>query len=422
MMQGGDASDTQDLSHIPIAGREAIYMQIQQHMMDTTARHALAYIGYHGAGKTALLRQLPMYVDLAIISVFLPLSDLVLDDEEALLTRFVIRTTQVLSQYDYSMSRIPALSDDEDEDAIPMREWLRDDYLPEVMHVIRGQRRLLWLLDDFNLLLDAIEKGDMPKDFVSYLHSLMMAQPQLGIVVTAHTDDEARLLALEPFLKTSAIHRLQALPLDASIMMLKEAAPYFSEKDLTRLHQATGGHPLWLAHATTELDATSSISEIIDRVFGLASADIAKTWGDLQPNEQYILQALAELHYQNPLADVTLDDVTRWVINSDVNMDSTDIYSALRSLEFREIISTSDSKIAFRAELVRRWLLMNQGNQVQRQRVSKQASNGSAPAMNGRLIVALVVIAIVALVVLWLLSQAPGIAGGGLVPTVTFSG
>ncbi|MAU08683.1 MAG: hypothetical protein CL607_02585 [Anaerolineaceae bacterium] len=412
-------SDQQDMSHIPIAGREAIYMQIQQHLMDTSARHALAYIGYAGIGKTALLRQLPMYVDLAIISVFLPLSDLVLDDEEALLTRFVIRTTQVLAQYDYSLSRIPALSDDEDDDAPSMREWLRDEYLPQVMGVIRGARRLLWLLDDFDLLMDAIKKGDMPEDFIDYLHSLMLAQPQLGIVLTAHTDDETRLLTLEPFIKMNAIHRLHALPLDAGIAMLKEAAPYFSQNDLTKLHQATGGHPLWLAHGATLLDATASMSEIIDRVYPLAAADIAHIWGDLQPNEQYILQALADLYYQNPLANVTLQDVTQWIINSGVNMDSTDIHSALRSLEFRELINNTDGKISIRADLVRRWLLQNQNSHPQRQRASSDTD--SSRSVDLRLIAILVGIAIVAVIVLWLLSQVPGLAGGDVVPTVTFS-
>ncbi|QPC82222.1 hypothetical protein G4Y79_21440 [Phototrophicus methaneseepsis] len=417
-IEPGETSPTENLSHIHIMGREAIYMQVQQHMMDTTSRQALAYIGYPGTGKTALLRQLPMYVDLAIISVFLPIAELTLENEDALLTRFVIRTNQVMSQYDYSMSRIPSLSDDED--SPPMRDWLKETYLPEVLHIIRGQRRLVWLLDDFDLLLDAIDKNTLPDDFVTFLQELLVAYPPFGIVLTADTDAESRLLNLGTFLSTSSIHRLQSLPQEAGLAMLQDTAPYFSEGDLKKLYQATGGHALWLARAANALDPTATISEIIDYIYKHSTSDIAAIWARLSPNEQTILQAIAERYYQDPLSPVTLADVTQWVINSDASMDSTDIHSALRGLEYRELILTGEN-IQIRSELVRRWLLSNQPHDAT---VNKRQTNEAQPSsiqLNWRWIAVIILLIVIILAVAAYLGQPPTLDGSEALPTVTFS-
>jgi putative ATPase len=402
------------------AGRELLYARLQQHILDPANRHAIIYTGHEGMGKTALLQHFSSVFDDTMLSFYVSLEKMDLRDEENWLQHLIGESNQLLGVHNFSLSRVPSLETEDIDEAneiseISLKDWMRDTYLTEILHIIRPHRRLVWLFDDAEYLLNASD------EHLSYLHNLLEKHPQLAIVLTLDTEHEDKLSQLAPLVNPTTVERIHRLSYDESADLIRQYAPGAEDSSIKNIFEATGGHPRLLARFGQELQkrwTEQSDSQALEAakkvVYEASLEEFREIWLSLSRDERLVLTGIASLIYDDPLRQVMPKFIENWLIETDYPMDIVAISAALRSLDYRDIVSQHQNHgTQLVMALMQRWLLeharLDDTDNNSRGRVSVQ-------------LVVIVLLAIVLLIALFLLLPNPIISNSTGLATATLSG
>lgn len=389
----------------PFAGREAIYARLQQDILDPADRHAIIYLGHDGMGKSALLQHFSsVFDDSILLSIYVSLETMDLADKEALFQYLLTETNLLLDKHSFSLSRVPSLdTDDENEDGevqVSLKNWMRDTYLPEVLQIIRPHRRLVWLFDDAEYLLKIADEQ------ITYLHELLEKHAQLAIVLTLDTEYEDKLNQLAPLVKPTAAERIHRLSYEESADLMRQYAPGIEDSFIQDIFEASGGQARLLARYGQELRkrwAEQSDSQAFEEsqavVYEASLDEFRVIWLSLSRDERLVLTGIASLIYNDPLQMVTPELIANWLIETDYPMDIVAINAALRSLDYRDIVSQHQNHgTRLVIGLMQQWLLeharLDDTGQNNRGKVSLQ-------------LVVIIMVVIVLLIALFLLLPNP---------------
>jgi hypothetical protein len=252
------------------------------------------------------------------------------------------------------------------------RAWLFDTFMPEFIQVLRPHRRLIFLVDDVQLLLQAVNDGRLPADTLSALHKLLQHFRQLGLVMTLTTGYEGDLPRFVPLVAISGVLRLGDLSAEESADLLRQpvAGLYRVQDDAVAwAHRAGGGQPVLMQRFGSALyDAweddpsqtnmtAEDVKAILPTVYNASSEWLRGLW-DLQAgNEKLVLTALAHLLYDDPLAHIEAEQIAHWLVQSDTPLDLTAVKATVRALEYEEVIDSGPNGLRFGAGMLHSWLL-----------------------------------------------------------------
>lgn len=389
-----DFIPTPDANPSIVVGRDSVYARLQQHILDPSQRRAIVYTGHTGIGKTTLLRHFSAVFDDPFLSIYTALSDEAFDTSHAILQHLIDAILRLLAHGNYSLSRLPDFDEASD---MPLDDWFKDTFLPDVFSIIRPHRRIIWLVDDAQRL------QVLGEDTLLYWHNILSAYNQFTIVMTLHTDYEAVLPKLEPLVSTVHAERLHRLSRDNSIDLIRYYATGANDEIVKAIFKATGGHPQFLNYYGTALRTYWSEygdSEAFERAkvdaYQASRTDFRELWRKLTRDERLVLTAIASLIYDDPLHAVTPKQIEQWLVETDYLLDIVTINSALRGLDYRDIVKQQVGKnIELTMSLMQQWLLEQArlDNAVQEQR-------GQLPVR--LVIIAVVIIVILIALVLWI--------------------
>lgn len=354
----------------PFAGRQAVFNRLYGHLTDPAQTHAMLVVGRQRIGKTVLLRQFGKVFDDSFIAVPIALRALHIKYESNWLMALVNAALNILNQREFNLARLtpPPVADDE------LRIWLSDTRLPEIFNIIRAHRRLVFLLDDAEALIDAIVAGSLPMDSFSYLHHLLQTHPQLDIVLTLNTRYEDNLGALSPLSGPVNVVRLNALTLEETteLLRLPNAQTYkITDTVAKAVQQATGGIPhlvqqfgfllyaYWQKNGEFSEINPSLVKSLIPHVYEESEEDFKIIWHDLSRDERLVLTAISSLLYDDPLRKIDTDSIENWLVETDYPADAVAINAALRGLEYNQIVAHTPAGISVEASLMQKWLLEN---------------------------------------------------------------
>ncbi len=341
---------------IAFAGRQTVFARLQQQILDPPHRHALTFSGHDGMGKTALLKQCLHVFDENLLLVFTSLSETSYKNSDILLKSFINGINYLLNEKNFSLSRVP---DIEADSASNLSDWFRDVYLPEVIHIIRPGRRIVWLIDDANELLK------FEADFLAYLQDLLISQPQFSIILSISTTYEDKLSQLHPLINPVMVERIPRLTDDESMDLIRQYAPGIDETISEKIFIASGGHPRLLSRFGQTLQkhrAENADNEAFNlagkEVYLSSDEDLRAMWLKLSRDERLVLTAIASLIYQNPLEAVTAAGIEAWLVETDYLLDIVAINAALRGLDYQDIVSQQQHDgIKLTMGLMQQWLL-----------------------------------------------------------------
>lgn len=398
-----------------IVGREAIYARLQQHVLDPPHRQAILFTGHDGIGKTALLQHFTRMFDNQILGVYFPLSEAPLHSTDAWIDNLIERTNEMLEAYNFTVERVTSLEEVDNE---TYDNWFRDIYLFEVMHLIRPHRRMVWLFDDIEYLLDALPEQ------VTYLHQLLQTHLQLTIICTLNTEYEDRIADLAPLVTTANSERLHRLSVDDSINLIRQYAPGSTDEMVSTIYNMTGGHPLLLSNIGTELNkawASHSDNEALriaqPAAYNLSQAHFRQLWQRLSQNERIVLTTIANLIYDDPLRNVGVDTIQSWLIETDYPLDTTTIHAALRGLDYLDIVNhqrNAGYKIV--AGMMQTWLLEH----ARLSDIENGTASGIRMSISWRAVIGVVIIVILLTILLFSLPT-PISSPTEILPTVTLA-
>jgi hypothetical protein len=359
-----------DLALAPFAGRQAALAQLHARLADPANTEAMLYLGRKGVGKTAFLRHVYSALDETFIGVYIALDDSATTDEmEWLLTLARYATAELIGR-GYPLGRLtelpPPLSD--------VRGWFVKTFVPELLSVIRAHRRMVFLLDDADVLLDALVAGRLPDDSFVFLRDVLNSTRQLEMVLTLAARREGEVGRMAPLISVQTAYRLSNLTPDetASLLQAPVAGLYrVPEPTVAVLHRATGGAPALLRmfgealfrHWEDEPDVTTAsvdqVRALIPLIYTRAEDVFQEIWNARAPNEQLTLTAISRLYYDNPLGKIDAEAIADWLVETEFPLDTTAINAAIRSLEYDEILTQGPTGVSINAGMMQTWLMDN---------------------------------------------------------------
>ncbi len=419
-----------DLGLAPFTGRKPAFARLHQYLRDPHGNKALLYQGRRLNGKTAFLQHCESVFDESFIGVYFPLRTQSLKSETDFFRLAVQGSLRVLTQRDLTLSRLPEWPDEETD----LRAWLYEVWLPGVWQVIRPQRQLVWLVDDADLLLDAVNGGKIKQDFFGYLQHLLDDHPQLKLVMTLSEERELDIPHMQPLVDLTQVQRLLHLkPPESAALLHEPVRDLYTVVDAgaAEVYQLTGGQPQWLQRTAFHLyrfweDQSpqnyiqlEDVKSLIPAIYAQSTDELQAVWDGLTDNEKLLLTAISQLLYDDPLRPIDTDRLAAWLVETDYPLDATAIHAVIRSLDYREIITQQQSAIRISAQLMQRWLLEN----AQLQPRSGSLKRQTAPVdwrLDWRVLAVIIALGLILLLIL-LAASSQGVLTDPPLPTVTLT-
>ncbi len=402
----------------PFAARDDALARIHQHLTTESHPQALVFVGRAACGKTALLRAFDTVFDpLNVWGLYIDLKTAPLHDESAWLRLLFTRAYDAALAHGFSAERLPTLPDSVDD----LRAWLTETGYPELFRVIRAARRIVYLLDNADALLDALARGTLPATHPAYLQSLLGSQ--CAMILTVPLADEARLSALAPLVGDATPFRLRHFDTTQVAQVVAAVTNQPLDKTLGQeVAQLSGGQPMLTRYIAEHLARGEALPAAADAVYTQALGFFRQQWDSLNENERRTLSAMAALTYANPLTTFTASALEAWLADSDAPLDLTAVNVALRGLEYHEIIAPTSQGVTLRGELLRRWLIAY-ARHPSAVVVRPRARPASLPESVPRVLWILLAVGTVLALLVILLAIASLSAGSGaqVVPTVVLN-
>jgi hypothetical protein len=300
-----------------------------------------------------------------------------------------------LARREYTLNRVPAIGETQG------RAWFADEFLPAVYHTIRPHRRLVLLFDNAHLLIDAVARGDLAQDTFLMLAELLHRDAQLAAVLSLDAERELDLTAMQPLV--GEVYRLTNLsPEECALLVPPDSAE--------AVYKATNGSPALVQRFAYYLYQGANLKAAAGVIYGNSQQEFREMWLRLPRSERLTLTAISSLLYADPLQGCEADAIGKWLVETDYALDNTAINAALRSLEYRDILSHGAKGYVPAGGFMQRWLLEN-----------ARLETAAEPTTRRRWwVLALVVAGMLAMLLLWIaLSGTAPPLSSDTPPTVT---
>jgi len=360
-------------------GHQEAVAFLRRHMVGAVNKDILILFGRLGMGKTSLLHQTAFVVDERYQTVYVDTSAADLSSTAAFLIYLsgVIRTRmEAIGASTYRLPEVPPPSIQDSD----LRTWFADDFLDVAVTAIRRDRFLVLMLDDMQLLFQAIDAEKLPADFIDYLGNLLGQHERLDIVAAVDVAYEARAMHHPTTANIHTHFRLHPLDPSAARQLIIEpvAAEYgYEEETIQAILKLCGGFP-FLLHSVCRLvyrarENNPAIKvippEFLDYIYTAALEETGEVmhslWERTSPNQRAALHALLDLRQQHPeQAAFALGGIHALVRRQ---MNQTQLVAALRTLEYDALIkTTTNGEYYFCTALEAAWL-ENQRSEAARQ-------------------------------------------------------
>jgi hypothetical protein len=352
-------------------GHEDTIAFLQLHLSGRVHQKALVIVGAPGIGKSSLLAQVSLVVDERYPSVNIDLSNLELKGPVALIATIVDKTRAMMTAIQASTYRLPPFPDPTDP-GVDLLEWLEKEYLDVVFAAIRRQRHFVLMLDNVHLLFDAIDAGDLPATFITYLQGLLERHEQFDLVATLDITYEERALQMSPFDDANLYARLSLLPLEVARRIVTEPTGgvyQFTPAALDKVLRLAGGHPFHLhslcrliyrrweeAPYITTIEV-EDVEAIYPAALELAGQTVDGLAAHLRPNEEAVLLAMLALRKQEGAHPIHPDQIEDHLSKTPYPLNTLQIAAALRGLEYWGLLQSNQyGRYLFPAGIHADWL------------------------------------------------------------------
>jgi len=354
-------------------GRDDVFAFIRQRLVTGRRAQTIAIIGQRGMGKTSVLLQIANQIESRFMTAYIDLADVRFDAVGGLFATMADAARQALETAGLSTVHLPPAPQDP---GVDLLKWFSETYLDATLSGLRRGRRLIFLFDDTTKLLDAIDRRDIPEDFGETLSQLIARDERLDIIFAVNAEDESRLENFAP-LNDPLLHKRLGLLDDASAEALirRPVAPFYEVQPdaVEGILSMAGGYP-YLLHVINGLIweramarrqpgpiTLNDVNAVVRQATDESDPVLRLVWEHSTTNERLTLSALTALTSANRGMPIRVEDVRVWLLReSDVPLDETAIASALRRLEYREVLrATANGLYTFTTGLQHQWLVLN---------------------------------------------------------------
>ena len=353
----------------PFYGRAELFSAIAAQLEGARQDNIIILIGQRRMGKTSVLRRLGTVLREKLGDIYVPvlidLQGILGDGETAFFREIATILVEQLRRHDIHFK--PLAPDAFREDP---GHTFRRQFLPRVLESL-GNRRLLLVFDELEVLEERIRDGSLTPRILPYLRSLMQHESGISFIFAGtHRLDELTRSYWSVFFNLAIYLEINHLDPEESNRLFTEPTRGAFEIDpraLERAYRLTGGHPHFSQLLARELVSRRNqkrlayvtpedLRVVAERVAEKGRLHIAYLWEESSAEERCFLAALTETLDLEGAA--SLEAVHRCL--AEHGHGDLRPASLLRALERRRILRKDTGGISFHVDLLRRWL--RQGN------------------------------------------------------------
>jgi MFS family permease len=329
-------------------GRQDVISYIQDNLA-ASHRNNLVLIGQRRTGKTSLLKQLPGHLGDDYLPVYLDGQSLGLDP--GLPNFFLNLATEIIFALE---DREFFIDTPEPEDfANSPATTFEKQFLPTVRTAI-GERHLLILLDEFEELETAIQRGNLDASIFSFLRHIIQHSENMSVVFCGtHRIEELAADYWSVLFNISLYRSIGFLERDEALRLIQDPVIEFDMRydDLAfdKIWRVSAGHPYFLQllchslvnwHNKTERSyvTISDVNAALDEILSSGEAHFVYLWSEATPIERIVLATLSRII---PLTgQATPVQITDYLVERGVSVERQAIQDALHHLSLREVLES----------------------------------------------------------------------------------
>jgi HEAT repeat protein len=354
-------------------GRQDVFDWIAENISSLDQPNILILHGERRMGKTSILYQLgarppsPQHV-----CVFFSLELASTRSAGDLLLDLALAIREQLAKVEVTLPK-PS-----EEDLMSNAQRAFRHYYYKVVEPALGERRLLIMVDEFDILLDKVDTGVLSEDTLHFLRGLMQHSNKIAFIVTgAHKvremlkDGQSILFNIARAYKISYLGRAEA-----EALIVEPVAQHLNYDDLTvrTIVEVTAGHPYFIQYICDSLvklaqklkknwmfkqDVQVVLQDIIQDSSGILQNAV---FAPLSEPEKKVLAALANVTDENRIY-VLPETVAQKLEQNKLSVSRKELLDALRSLRERDLVveqrSGQSLLYGFNMGLIRMWLCQN---------------------------------------------------------------
>jgi len=327
--------------------------------------NVVVLIGQRRVGKTSILRRLRNHLAETYVPILIDLQGFLAENEAAF-----FHEVAAFAQDELAEAGVEVSLPDSEEFNLDPGGTLRRRFLRQAVRAA-GERRLLFMADEFEVLEERIRSGVLSPQVLPFLRSLVQHERGVSFLFAGtHRLDE---LTSDYW---SVLFNL-AVYIDVGYFSFDQVAELFTapaknrfEIDplaLEKAFQLTGGHPHFsqlLARELVEMRnrerlsyvTVQDLSTVADTVVEKGQLHMSYLWNEASRDERLLLLAVRKLLDREGLASAAA--AHRYL--SEHRIEPGDLPAAARRLERQEVLVAQAGHLSFRMELLRRWLRRNQ--------------------------------------------------------------
>ena len=343
-------------------GRRDIFEWIRLNLVGAHHDQPLIIAGQRRTGKTSVLKQIENgRLGNRYVAIFLDLQGFYIEDSVGFLWELASSASLNLDAYQIDA---PVLDEDRFF-ANPYREF-QEQWLTPILEAL-GQRRLLFLFDETEVMEERFRNGRLDRSIFDYLRSLVQNNPDISMIfgmghkLETFSQESIRLFNIALFKQISYLSPIAAAEL------ISKPVPYEVSGDTIKaILRLTSGHPYYtqlVCHTLferwqmNEIDVPTAdyIPQIIEAVLERGSAALAYIWlyEGVTTDERLLMSALATLVEQG--RSTSLSEIQALLEQHEVFLTRTALVDAVEGLEDQQII-INRGDLTFQVELIYHWL------------------------------------------------------------------
>ena len=342
-------------------GRDELFERLEASLRGAYQDNVVVLIGQRRMGKTSILRRLPDRLGDDYVAVFIDLQGLLSSGEATFFREIVTTIGEELESQGIHVE--PPTADELQTDP---GHAFRRQYLKKVGSAI-GDRRLLLLFDEFEVLEDRIRTGYLDRQILPYFRSLMQHERNVSFMFAGtHRLDELTGDYWSVLFNLAVYIDVGHLPADeVKELFLRPTREVFEIDPLAveKIHLITGGHPHFSQLLARELVeyrnrrqlsyvTVQDVNLVADEVVEKGQLHISYLWDTSGRSERLLLLALKELLEREGTA--TLAGIHRYL--QEHHIEPGDLPGGARRLIRREILADDAGLLSFRIGLLRLWM------------------------------------------------------------------
>jgi len=355
-------------------GRQDVFAWINENIGGPEQPNILVLHGERRMGKTSILYQLqanpptPQHVPVLFsleLAVPKSIGDFLLDLTNAIREKLIRSGTEVSRAVE--------------SDFMSNAQRAFRHYYYEVVEPSLGERRLLVMVDEIDILLDKVESGALSEDTLKFLRGLMQHSSKIAFVFTGAyklretlKDNHSILFNIARAYEISYLGQVEA-----EALITEPVAQYLNYDDLTvrTIVDVTAGHPYFIQYICDSLvklarrlkknwvfkhDVQVVLQDVVQDSSGVLQSAM---FAPLSRSEQIVLAGLANVTDENRVY-VLPETVAQRLEQSKLSIPGKDLLEALRSLRERDLVVEQKSgqslMYRFKMGLIRMWLCQNE--------------------------------------------------------------